>query len=114
MLRSSAPGRIGPIEKLFTQLLKGGTFHEHMSLAGITGQGSPKLHIRVYRHKRIESYIGTEHVFCLLACVERLLNPGCFLRLSHNTRLQHGLISTFWASTISPTKTSEKHLEFSP
>ena len=26
---------------------------------------------RVRRHKRIESYIGIEHVFCLLACVER-------------------------------------------
>ena len=34
---------------------------------------------RVYRHKRIESYIGFEHVFCLLACVERLLNPSCFM-----------------------------------
>ena len=34
----------------------------------------------VYRHKRIESYIGIEHVFCLLACVERPLNPVYFLR----------------------------------
>ena len=41
---------------------------------------------RIYRHKRIESYIGIEHVFCLVACVERLLNPGCFLTLSNNTR----------------------------
>ena len=69
---------------------------------------------RVRRHKRIESYIGIEHVFCLLACVERPLNPVYFLRLSHNTRLQHGLISTCWANTISPTKNSEMHLEFSP
>ena len=34
--------------------------------------------------------------FCLLACVKRLLNSGCFLRLSHYTHLQHGLISTWW------------------
>ena len=36
-----------------------------------TARDSPMLW--VYRHKRIESYIGFEHVFCLLACVERLL-----------------------------------------
>ena len=75
---------------------------------------TPSSILWVYRHKRIESYIGIEHVFCLVACVERLLNPGCFLTLSNNTRPQHGLISTCWASTISPMKSSEAHREFSP
>ena len=32
--------------------------------------------------------------------------------LSHNTRQQHGLISTCWASTISPTKSSGTYLKF--
>ena len=32
---------------------------------------------------------------------------------SHDTRQQHGLISTCWESTISPTKNSAAHLDFS-
>ena len=46
----------------------------------------------VYRHKRIESHIGIEHVFCLVACVERLLNPGCFLTLSNNRLKIHNIM----------------------
>ena len=52
---------------------------EHRAKGTLDARIQQAMRSWVYRHKRIESYIGFEHVFCLLACVERLLNPSCFM-----------------------------------